>query len=131
LPKRARRPARSEWTQIAPRDAGYASGIRVPGRCYCNGRAPECRKTQQGLEAALEDFASDVSEIPETPDLGEISSDALILEDEPAVAVAVVEATDSAMISEIPQDAEIVEVELAPLEAGDDFDDVFVELIEE
>jgi hypothetical protein len=29
------------------------------------------------------------------------------------------------------QDAEIVEVELAPIEAGDDFDDVFVELIEE
>jgi hypothetical protein len=81
-----------------------------------------------GLEAALEDFASDVSEISETPDLSEISSEALILEDETAVAVA--ETTDSAMISEIPQDAEIIEVELAPLEAGDDFDDIFVELIE-
>jgi len=83
-----------------------------------------------GLEAALEDFASDVSEISETPDLSEISSEALILEDETAVAVAVAEATDSAMICKIPQDAEIIEVELAPLEAGDDFDDIFVELIE-
>jgi type II secretory pathway predicted ATPase ExeA len=75
-----------------------------------------------GLEAALEDFATDVSEVAENFDTAEISSDGLILEDEPVAAV--VEA-DSA------QDTEIVEVVLAPIEPGDEFDDVFVELIEE
>ncbi len=29
------------------RDATYASGRSILGRCYCNGRAPECHETQQ------------------------------------------------------------------------------------
>ena len=81
------------------------------------------------LDTAIEDFASEVSEVTEASDLGEISSDAPILEDEPAVAV--LAEVGSAVASERPQEAEILKVELAPLEAGGDFDDVFVELIDE
>jgi hypothetical protein len=41
----ARRLARNGWRKIEPRDAAHASGRRVQGRCYCNGRAQECRET--------------------------------------------------------------------------------------
>jgi putative transposase len=45
----ARKTARNKrMKQIARWDAAYALGRRVPGRCYCNGHAPECRETQQG-----------------------------------------------------------------------------------
>ena len=45
----ARDSAREErMRRIGPRDAAYASERRLRGRCYCNGRAPECCKTQRG-----------------------------------------------------------------------------------
>ena len=88
-----------------------------------------------GLEAALEDFARDASVAADVPDDRVISSEALILQDEPAFVGA--EATVAALESEVSQGTEnplesvIAEVELAPIEAGDEFGDVFVELIEE
>jgi hypothetical protein len=43
----ARKTARAERMK-ENRDAAYASGRRVRGRCYCHGRGPECREAQQG-----------------------------------------------------------------------------------
>ncbi|MBC8188797.1 MAG: hypothetical protein H8E78_11440 [Proteobacteria bacterium] len=81
-----------------------------------------------GLEAALEDFGNDVSEVAAADPIVEaISSDSILLEEEP-IGAPIAEVT----IAE-PAAADLVEVELAPLEADepDQLDDMFVELIEE
>ncbi len=85
-----------------------------------------------GLEAALENLASDLSEVSveETPAQVDIS-DALVFEEEPeAPVVAEIPLVESFSVSE---EGVLDGIELSPIEAGDrdDFDDVFVELIEE
>jgi len=98
-----------------------------------------------GLEAALEDFGNATSGSASLPDL-DLSSDALEFDAEPS-------APDVAPVSAAPRLVEVepepelqlelesasepdlilAEAEFAPLEAGDtdEFDDIFVELIEE
>ena len=81
-----------------------------------------------GLEAALEDFGNDLSEVAAADPIVEaISTDSILLEEEP-IGAPIAEVT----IAE-PAVADLVEVELAPLEADerDQLDEVFVELIEE
>ena len=87
----------------------------------------------EGLEAALEDFGNDLPEAPAVEDssVEEIPSEALVFEDAPIVeAVAEVSGVESIDVSD---DGVLDGIELSPIEAGDsdDFDDVFVELIEE
>jgi len=88
-----------------------------------------------GLEAALEDFENATSGAASVPDL-ELVTDALEFDVEPAPpAVDAVPAESFSNDSETTSEPELImaEVELAPLEAGesDEFDDIFVELIEE
>jgi hypothetical protein len=98
-----------------------------------------------GLEAALEDFGNATSGSASLPDL-DLSSDALQFDVEPGASA--VEAVSAAprlvevepepalpLESEPASEPELIlaDAELAPLEAGeaDEFDDIFVELIEE
>jgi len=99
-----------------------------------------------GLEAALEDFDSDLSDVPVEAASSQMDlSDSLVFEEEPASAdaaeVPVVESVNSSeggipdgiqSVSASENDV-LVGIELSPIEAGDsdEFDDVFVELIEE
>jgi hypothetical protein len=88
-----------------------------------------------GLEAALEDFEDATSGAASVPDL-ELVTDALEFDVEPAPpAVEAVPAEAFSNDSEATSEPELIlaEAELAPLEAGesDEFDDIFVELIEE
>jgi hypothetical protein len=88
-----------------------------------------------GLEAALEDFENATSGAENVPDL-ELVTDALEFDVEPApAAVEAVPAESFSNGSETTAEPELIlaEAELAPLEAGesDEFDDIFVELIEE
>ena len=84
-----------------------------------------------GLEAALEDFGNDIASPADDAAVEEISSDAFLLDDEP-IAEFVTE-LPAAEVFEVEPEAALQEVEMAPLEAGeaDQFDDAFVELIEE
>ena len=87
-----------------------------------------------GLEAALQDFGKDVSAAaPIATAEGEISSDALLLEEEPIEELLAAEPIIEAITAEPAAAVILAEVELTPIEAGesDDFDDVFVELIED
>jgi hypothetical protein len=99
-----------------------------------------------GLEAALEDFASDLSNGAVEGDSSQANiSDALVFEDELVLADgAEVPLVESISVSKdgvldgiesisVSQDGVLDGIELSPIEAGDgdEFDDVFVELIEE
>jgi hypothetical protein len=98
-----------------------------------------------GLEAALEDFGNDTSGSASLPDL-DLSSDALQFDLEPSAPSAeaisaaprLIEVEPELELQLEPEPASepeliLADAELAPLEAGDtdEFDDIFVELIEE
>ena len=86
-----------------------------------------------GLEAALEDFANDLpdEESDTESSVEEIGSEALVFEDGPVLEAVAEEILVEA--SNVSGEEVLDGIELTPIEAGDsdEFDDVFVELIEE
>jgi hypothetical protein len=86
-----------------------------------------------GLEAALEDFAKDLpATSAENSAVQEIEPEPLVLEEEGEIPDVLAEASIVESI-DVSEDGVLDGIELIPIEAGDsdEFDDVFVELIEE
>jgi hypothetical protein len=86
-----------------------------------------------GLEAALEDFANDLpSASVEDSSVQEIDPEPLVLEEVGAIPDVLAEASIIESL-DVAEDGVLDAIELSPIEAGDsdEFDEVFVELIEE